>query len=71
MGFCIFNLKSQASNMEMQIAEASPAVRSSLHLLLIARQFFLLPWKEEVVLCANLDAQNLSMLGKDVPNFKG
>lgn len=39
MGFCVFNLKSQASNMEMQIAEASPAVRFSLCLLLFSRQF--------------------------------
>lgn len=29
----------------------------------------LLPWKKN--LYANLDAQNLSMLRKDIPNFKG
>lgn len=66
VGFCIFNLKSGASNMEMQITEASPAVRSSPRLLL--NSFVAL---KKSVLCANLDAHNLSVLGKDVPNFKG
>lgn len=50
----------------MQITEASPAVRSSLRLLL--NSFVAL---KKTVLCSNLDAQNLSVLGKDVPNFKG
>lgn len=52
--------------MEMQITEASAAVRSSLRLLL--NSFVAL---KKTVLCANLDAQNLSVLGKNVPNFKG
>lgn len=69
VGFCIFNLKSWASNMEMQITEASPAVRSSLRLLL--NSFVALGGKKKTVFCANLDAHNLSVLGKDVPNFKG
>lgn len=50
----------------MQITEASPAVRSSLRLLLNS-----LVASEKNVSCANLDAQNLCVLGKDVPNFKG
>lgn len=55
--------------MAMQIAEASPAVRVSLRLLLFSRQFFCCP--EKKVLYVNLDAQNLSMLGKGMPDFKG
>lgn len=53
--------------MEMQITKASPAVRSSLRLLL--NSFVAL--KKKKVFCANLDAHNLRVLGKDVPNFKG
>lgn len=54
--------------METQIVEAALRIGSSRHLLLILRQFFV---QEVWLLSANLDAQNLNMEEKDMPNFKG